>query len=282
VRAEAIPEGDGTVNVRGPSSKQASRQPPRRLATLSRPARSQRDVNELIASWQSERDPAVLDALVRQFMPLVRALARRYSHSSMVMEDLVQVAALGLIKAIDRFDPERGQKLQSFAIPTILGELRRHFRDSGWAAHVPRKAKERALTVRDACESLAKQTGREPTAGELAEFLEIDVEDVLEGLNALRAYDTDSLDVPMEDGEGRSLIDALSVTDPNFELVEDIAVLGPALSHLDQRQREILRLRFLEELSQSQIAARVGISQMQISRILSRCFEILRDAVDQP
>lgn len=270
------------MNVRGPSSKQASRQPPRRLATLSRPARSQRDVNELIASWQSERDPAVLDALVRQFMPLVRALARRYSHSSMVMEDLVQVAALGLIKAIDRFDPERGQKLQSFAIPTILGELRRHFRDSGWAAHVPRKAKERALTVRDACESLAKQTGREPTAGELAEFLEIDVEDVLEGLNALRAYDTDSLDVPMEDGEGRSLIDALSVTDPNFELVEDIAVLGPALSHLDQRQREILRLRFLEELSQSQIAARVGISQMQISRILSRCFEILRDAVDQP
>ncbi|MCW3031871.1 MAG: polymerase, sigma 28 subunit, Sig subfamily, partial [Solirubrobacterales bacterium] len=226
-------------------------------------------VEELVLRWQRDGDAAARETLVEQFLPLARKLARRYGRSSMPIEDLVQVASLGLIKAIDRFDVERGGTLSSFAIPTILGELRRHFRDTGWSVHVPRGAQERALRVRDASERLERDTGRPPTVNQLAEFLELDVEEVLDALQAFNGYEPTSLDTPRvpEEGAAGTLAEMFGAEDEGYELAEDLTVLGDALARLPEREREILRMRFAEELTQSQIASRTGISQMQVSRL---------------
>jgi RNA polymerase sigma-B factor len=235
-------------------------------------------VEELVLRWQRDRDAAARETLVTQFLPLARKLARRYGRSSMPIEDLVQVASLGLIKAIDRFDLERGGSLPSFAIPTILGELRRHFRDTGWSVHVPRGAQERALRVRDASDRLERDSGHAPTVNQLAEFLELDVEEVLDALQAFNGYEPTSLDLPRvpEEGSAGTLAETFGAEDEGYELVEDLTVLGDALAQLPEREREILSMRFGEELTQSQIAARTGISQMQVSRLLRRSLEQLR------
>jgi RNA polymerase sigma-B factor len=243
---------------------------------------SANEVNALVVRWQQKRDPAALEALVAEFLPLVKRLARRYVRSSMPTEDLAQVGSIGLINAINRFDVSRGLRLQSFAIPTILGELRRHFRDSGWAIHVPRSAQERALAVRDAKERLVTDRGKAPTAGELAGYLEIPVEDVLDGLQTLGAYETTSLDVPSDERGGMTLAESLGGEDPSFALVEERTTATSALRILDDRQRLVIRLRFLEDLSQTEIGARIGVSQMQVSRILSACLEELQAAVAEP
>lgn len=249
------------------------------------PARSHQlsaqQVNALVLGWQQDRDKAALDRLVVEFLPLVRRLVRRYGQSSIPNEDLFQVGSLGLVKAINRFDVSRGPRLASFAIPTILGELRRHFRDSGWAIHVGRGAQERALAVRDGQERLMSDTGRKPTAGQLAEYLEMTLEEVLDGLQALGAYETSSLDAPRDEGDGSTLVETLGCDDPNFERAEAVAVARVGLRSLDDRQRLVLRLRFFEELSQSEIAARLGVSQMQVSRILSKCLRDIQTTVDQ-
>src|SRR5580658_8010408 len=160
---------------------------------------------ELFVRWQRDGDAGAREALVRQYMPLARGLARRYGRSSEPFEDLMQVASLGLLKALDRYDAERGHQFASFAVPTILGEMRRYFRDSGWAVHVPRGAQERALKVRDAQARLANETGRTPTVGHLAEYLELDIEDVLDALQAIQAYDTLSLDAPRPRADGETI-----------------------------------------------------------------------------
>src|SRR5664279_205082 len=152
------------------------------------------DPRQLFLRWQQQGDHAAREELVRRFMPLARSLARRYGRSSESFEDLLQVASLGLLKAMDRYDVERGHPFQSFAVPTILGEMRRYFRDSGWAVHVPRGAQERALKVRDAQERLTNETGRAPSVNQIAEYLELDIEDVIDALQAIRAYETVSLD----------------------------------------------------------------------------------------
>ncbi len=241
--------------------------------------RSGHDVNELVVRWQEQRDARALDALTRRYLPLVRSLARRYGHSSIPNEDLNQVGSLGLVKAINRFDVDRGLRFESFAIPTILGELRRHFRDSGWAVHVTRGAQERALVVRDAQELLSVQTGRSPSPGQLAEYLEISVEDVLDALQALSAYQASSLDTPHDEDEGTPLIECFGSEDTNFELVERITTARGALRRLDDRQSAVLYMRFFEGLSQSEIAARLGVSQMQVSRILSKVLRELQRTV---
>src|ERR1700684_2324644 len=151
------------------------------------------DSHDLFTRWQRDGDPAAREALVRQYMPLTRGLARRYGRSSEPFEDLLQVASLGLLKALDRYDAERGYPFASFAVPTILGEMRRYFRDSGWAVHVPRGAQERALKVRDAQERLANEHGRAPTVNQLAQYLELDTENVIDALQAIQAYETVSL-----------------------------------------------------------------------------------------
>jgi RNA polymerase sigma-B factor len=223
-------------------------------------------------------DLAAREALVRRFMPLARSLARRYDRSSEPFEDLLQVASLGLLKALDRFDPELGHPFASFAVPTILGEMRRHFRDAGWSVHVPRGSQERALKVRDAQERLANKRGRAPTVNELAQYLELDTEEVIDALQAIQAYESLSLDAPRPGAtdEVTSYGDAMGAEDERYELVELDATVSAVLGRIPQREREILRMRFVDDLTQTEIADRVGISQMQVSRLLRRSLDQLR------
>jgi RNA polymerase sigma-B factor len=237
------------------------------------------DLPRLFARWQEDRDDAAREELVLRFMPLVRSLARRYARSSEPFEDLLQVASLGLLKALDRFDATRGHPFHSFAVPTILGEMRRYFRDSGWALHIPRGTQECALKVRDAQERFANEHGRAPTVNQLAQYLELDTEEVIDALQAIQAYETLSLDAPPP-GAGDdvgSYADTTGQEDERYELVELDATVTAVLEHIPARERLILRMRFVEDLTQTEIAARVGISQMQVSRLLRRSLEQLRD-----
>lgn len=239
---------------------------------------------KLFLAWQRDGDEFARERLIEIYMPLARRLARRYVRSSEPFEDLLQVASVGLLHALDRYDVDRGRPFASFAVPTILGELRRYFRDSGWALHVPRAAKERALEARDASEALRAVHGRSPTADQLAEYLELDTELVLDAIAALEAYETCSLDAPRpgEDGTRESYADALGEDDERFELIEYDATLCAALTEMPQRDRTILRMRFVEELTQSEIAGRIGISQMQVSRLLRRSLDQLRVLTQLP
>jgi len=247
-------------------------------STAMKPVSSRKDSPDLFVRWQRHGDEAAREALLRQYTPLARGLARRYGRSSEPFEDLLQVAMLGLLKALDRYDAARGHAFASFAVPTILGEMRRYFRDSGWAVHVPRGAQERALKVRDAQERLANQQGRAPTVHQLAEYLEIDLEDVVDALQAIQAYETLSLDAPRPraDGEVVAYGDTVGEEDDRYELVELDATITAVLGHIAPRERAILRMRFVDDLTQTQIAERVGISQMQVSRLLRRSLEQLR------
>ena len=232
--------------------------------------------------WQKHGESAAREALLERYLPLARSLARRYGRSSEPFEDLVQVASLGLLKAIDRFDAERGSPFQSFAVPTILGEMRRYFRDSGWAVHVPRGAQERALKVRDAQERILNERGESPTVNQLAEYVELDTEEVLDAMQAIRAYETVSLDAPRPGGddESSSFGDWIGSDDERYELVELDATVAAALGELPARDRLVLRLRFVEDLTQTEIAEQIGISQMQVSRLLRRSLEQLRTLTD--
>jgi len=234
---------------------------------------------ELAALWRRKGDPAARAALVERFMPLARSLARRYERSSEPLDDLVQVASLGLVKAIDRFDDARGNAFVSFAVPTILGELRRYFRDCCWDVHVPRGAQERALKLEEAQYRLTGDLGRSPAAIELAQYLELDVEQVLDAMRAAHAYGVVSLDSPRISAsgeEGGTVGDALGETDERYELVEDGATIAGALKHLRARERRVLELRFGGDLTQSEIAAQIGVSQMHVSRLLRHALEQLR------
>lgn len=237
---------------------------------------------ELFVRWQRYRDDAARDELIARFSPLSRRLARRYRHTSELWEDLYQVAQLGLVKAIDGYDPGRGIPFTAYAVPTILGELRRHFRSSSWAVHVPRAAQERAMEVRDAERALTDEHGRSPTVSELARFTGLDVEEVLDAMQALRALGSVSLDAPCggENGDDGVYADLVGAEDVRYELIELGADVTRALQLLEPRKREILRLRFFEEMTQSQIAERIGVSQMQVSRLLGRCLAELRERIE--
>jgi RNA polymerase sigma-B factor len=243
-----------------------------------RPGASDRDLLPLFERWQRHRDQAARAILVERYLPLARNLARRYVRSSEPFEDLMQVASLGLVKALDRFDTERGYRFAAFAVPTILGELRRYFRDSAWSIHVPRGAQERALEVESAAEQLTADSGRAPTVQQIAEYLELGVEEVLASMQVSQAYSTLSLDAPRRANEDdqESYGDSIGSEDERFELIEADVVVSEALRHLPARERRILHLRFVEDLTQSEIAARIGLSQMQISRLLRRSLEQVR------
>ncbi len=236
------------------------------------------DSRQLFLRWQHHGDTAAREALLARFMPLARSLARRYGRSSEPFEDLLQVASLGLLKALDRYDADRGHPFPSFAVPTILGEMRRYFRDSGWAVHVPRGAQERALKVRDAQERLANERGRAPSVNQLAEYLEFDTENVIDALQAIQGYETLSLDAPRPgaDGDVVAYGDSVGKDDERYELVELDATVTAVLGHIPARERLILRMRFVDDLTQTEIAERVGISQMQVSRLLRRSLDQLR------
>jgi RNA polymerase sigma-B factor len=235
--------------------------------------------DQLFVSWQQDGDPAARDALVERFLPLARSLARRYARSSEPFEDLLQVASLGLLKAIDRFDSTRGRAFTSFAVPTILGELRRYFRDCGWSVHVPRRDQEHALRVERAGQQLLADRGRPPTVADLAEYLELSTEDVLGAVQAVQAYRAVSLDEPRASGEGQessTYADTCGEVDERYGLVEAQASIAAAAKHLGPRERLVLRMRFEHDMTQSEIAARIGISQMHVSRLLRRSLEQLR------
>jgi len=245
-----------------------------RSATCASPS----DEEQLFKRWHEQGDHEAREALVARFMPLARSLARRYDRSSEPFDDLLQVASLGLLKALDRFDPDLGHTFPSFAVPTILGEMRRYFRDSGWSVHVPRGAQERALRVRDAQERLANERGRAPTVNQLAEYLELDIEEIIDALQAIQAYEALSLDSPRPGGDDDVMAygDAMGREDERFELVELDATIAAVLEHIPLRERVILRMRFVDDLTQTEIAGLVGISQMQVSRLLRRSLDQLR------
>lgn len=227
----------------------------------------------LIARWQTAQDEPAREVLVRRYTPLTRKLARRFQGSWEIFEDLAQVASIGLVKSIDRFDLERGVSFEAFAIPTMVGELKRYLRDNGWAVHVPRALQERAVKVEQARRTLGAN-GTAPTYQRLAEYLELSVEEVLEAIEAASAHHATSLETPRHnDGGGEdtiTLADTLSTTDARFDLVELSATIGDAASCLSERERRVLALRFVEDATQAEIAAEIGVSQMQISRILQR------------
>jgi RNA polymerase sigma-B factor len=234
---------------------------------------------DLFIRWQKHHDQRARDELVDRFLPLARKLARRYAGAREPFDDLVQVASLGLVKAVDRFDTSRGTAFSSFAVPTILGELKRYFRDLGWSVHVPRGAQELALKVEDAQQKLTTKTGRPPTVDQLAQYLELSLEEVLDALETAGAHHSASLDAPRDDvdGEAGTLADSFGEEDERFELVDASVTIAAAASELSARERRVLVLRFVDDLTQTQIADEIGVSQMQVSRILRRALGRLRE-----
>ena len=238
-----------------------------------------REDQRLLERYHRDRDRAAREALVARFLPLARQLARRYQRGGEPLDDLTQVASLGLLKAIDRFDPTRSTAFSSFAVPTILGELKRHFRDRGWSVRVPRDLQELAVRVDRVTDDLARSLGRAPTPDEIGSEIGVTVEQVLEAREAAGAYRAVSLDRPREeDEEGDAMTDKMGVEDPGFGLAEDAATVERLMDVLTDREREVLRLRFVEDLTQSEIGARVGVSQMHVSRLIRQAIARLRDA----
>ncbi|MET8077134.1 RNA polymerase sigma factor SigF [Streptomyces sp. NPDC005303] len=215
--------------------------------------------------------------LVRMHLPLVEHLARRFRNRGEPLDDLTQVATIGLIKSVDRFDPDRGVEFSTYATPTVVGEIKRHFRDKGWAVRVPRRLQELRLALTTATAELSQRHGRSPTVHELAEKLAISEEEVLEGLESANAYSTLSLDVPDTDDESPAVADTLGAYDEALEGVEYRESLKPLLEDLPPREKRILLLRFFGNMTQSQIAQEVGISQMHVSRLLARTLAQLRE-----
>ena len=234
----------------------------------------------LLIRYHREGDLAAREELVERCLPLARDLARRYTYTDEPFDDLLQVASLGLIKAIDRFDPDRGAKFTSYAAPTILGELKRHFRDKGWALHVPRDLQERTLAVSREAEALSKRLGRSPKPREVARAIGCSVEEVLEAQQAAASYEAASLDAPTarDDDEAASLVDLLGGEDAAYELVEDRDAIASGWKTLPDVERSVLELRFMHDLNQREIGERIGYSQMHVSRLLRRALSRLETA----
>lgn len=259
----------------------APRLPPGRAAGGQAPVAASRldEDRRLLLRYHRDGDASAREELVERLLPLARRMARRYSRSDEPLDDLVQVATVGLIKAIDRFDPDRETAFSSYAVPTMLGELKRYFRDNGWAVHVPRGMQERVMAVDGAVRNLSRELGRSPSVAEIAEAVDSSTEQVLEAMQAAGAYDAVSLDAFRfgEEGEGETYAEGLGFEDERFDLIEYGATIAPTLRSLPARDRIVLRLRFVEDLTQAEIAERVGVSQMHISRLLRRALERLRE-----
>ena len=234
-------------------------------------------VNPAVDAGRRQR---VRDELVEMHLPLVEYLARRFRNRGEPLDDLVQVATIGLIKSVDRFDLERGVEFSTYATPTIVGEIKRHFRDKGWAIRVPRRLQELKLALTKATQELSQRNGRSPTVAEMAGHLKLTEEEVLEGLESANAYSAVSLDAPDGgDDDSPSVQDTLGITDEAIEGVEYRESLKPLLEKLPPREKKILLLRFFGNMTQSQIATELGISQMHVSRLLARTLTQLREGL---
>ncbi|MEJ2863522.1 RNA polymerase sigma factor SigF [Actinomycetospora flava] len=229
------------------------------------------------------RREVLRDRLVEGYLPLARHIARRFAQRGEPQEDLEQVATVGLIHAVDRFSPERGSDFLSYAVPTITGEVRRYFRDKAWSTRVPRRLKDLRLAIGSAMPLLSQELNRAPTAGELAEHLQRSREEVLEALEAANAYRSSSLDdMLVDDPSSGRLADVLGSADAELEQVEHRETVQPALRKLPERERTIVMLRFFGGMTQTQIAERVGVSQMHVSRLLTRTLATLRADLSDP
>ena len=244
------------------------------------PSVMERSVDALLRAYHREGDLDARDRALVELMPLVRALANRYSGRGEPLEDLVQVGSLGLIKAVDRFDVDRGVEFSSYAVPTIVGEIRRHFRDKAWAMHVPRRLKELSVRLSRVLDELTSELGRSPTIAELALATGADEEEVIDALDSAHAYSTRSLSSPFEDGGDDTLAEKLGTDDAGFEEVEEGSLIAAGLDALDERERRIVELRFFEEMTQSQIAVEIGISQMHVSRLLRRALTVMQGRLE--
>ncbi len=258
---------------RPPPTAAASRRAEPRRASAS----TQATAEQLIRRWHRTGDRHWRERAIEAYMPLARRLAKRFHPGPEPLDDLVQVACMGLVKAVDRYDPESGHRFGAYAIPTITGELRRHFRDTTWAVHVPRGTQEHALHVRKATQSLTERSGRAPTVGELCAETGLDPEQVAEALQAQVAREPSSIERPVggDDGDGLLLGDTLGDEDDGFDLVEHRVSIEPLLAALRPRERELLHLRFEREMTQTEIAEHFGCSQMHISRVLRRVLDRL-------
>jgi RNA polymerase sigma-B factor len=234
----------------------------------------------LLRRYHQDGDLQAREQLIERYMSLVRSLARRYSYRGEQLDDLVQIGAIGLIKAIDRFDLDRGVELTTYATPNIIGEIKRHFRDKGWSVRVPRGLQELNVQVSKLIEQLTVQLGRSPTIAELAEAAGVEEEAVLEALESGRAYSSVSLSTGASDDQGElDPLESLGSEEHEYEVSEDRAVLAPGFKVLDERERRILHLRFFRGLTQSQIADQIGISQMHVSRLIRRSLEKIREEI---
>jgi RNA polymerase sigma-B factor len=244
------------------------------------PAPGGDDVRALLERWHTQGDRAARDEVAARMLPLARSLARRYANKGEPLDDLEQVACVGLIKAIDRFDLSRDVRFATYAVPTIAGELKRHFRDRGWMMRVPREVQELSSRIGAARERLLHDLSRSPTVAELARATGAEEERVVEALAAAEAYRTLSLDQPFQDGTGP--LEAIGDDDHGFERAEARAMLADGLEELAPREREIVRLRYYEGLTQREIAEHIGISQMHVSRLIRRTVQQLRDRITVP
>jgi RNA polymerase sigma-B factor len=241
-----------------------------------------RDPDAAFARLQTHPEPALRDGLIERYLPLARSIANRYRHTPQSFEDVLAVANLALVKAVDGFDPSRGLAFSSYAVPTMIGEIKRHFRDTGWLIHVPRRAQEMQTTLNAARADLSQELGRAPTVPELAARIEIDEEAVLEALDAARAYSGVPLDVLAAPGETVPEHPMLGVVDEGYEQVEQRALLREVIAKLPEAEREILLLRFIANKTQTEIAAIVGVSQMQVSRLVARGLKRMRENLGAP
>lgn len=229
-----------------------------------------------------EGDAEARERLVSRYLPLVRSLASRYAGRGEPLEDLVQVGSIGLLLAIERFDVERGVQFTTYAVPTIVGEIQRHFRDRAWALHVPRRMKELSVRLTRTVGTMTAELGRAPTIAELAEAIGAEEDEIVEALETSHAFSTRSLSQPLgsNGGEDETMQDLLGVPEAGYAEVEDGVLVETGLAALDERERRIVELRFFEGLTQSEIAARIGISQMHVSRLLRRALQTMRGRLE--
>jgi RNA polymerase sigma-B factor len=239
------------------------------------------NVHALLVAYHRDGDEQARDRALVELMPLVRALATRYAGRGEPLEDLVQVGSIGLIKAVDRFDVDRGVEFASYAVPTIVGEIRRHFRDKAWAMHVPRRLKELSLRLSRSLDHLTTELGRSPTIAELAQAVGVEEEEVLDALDSMNAYSTRSLQAPFDDESDDNLSEKLGDEETGYAEVDDSSLIATGLDALDERERRIVELRFFHEMTQSQIASEIGISQMHVSRLLRRALATMRGRIEE-
>ena len=245
---------------------------------------SETDRRALLRAYREKGDVAARDRLIESFIPVVRSIAYRYAGRGEQLDDLEQVASVGLIKAIERFDLDRDVELMTYVFPTVVGELKRHFRDRGWSVTVPRRLKELHYRLSRLIEELTATLGRSPTIPELAHEAGVDEEEVVEALEVGRAYASRSLtrQLDSDEGAGAELIDLIDDEERGYEAAENRELLASGLKALDDRERRIVQLRFVDGLTQSQIAVEIGISQMHVSRLIRRALEKLSEEIEEP